>query len=410
MTEFPPLNILFICTGNICRSPMAVQLVLHELAAVSGEAAAGRSVRVQSRGTHARVGSPMDPPAARQSVAMGGDPSGHEAAQLVQDDLRDADLVVAMTLDHRAAAARMFPAASKKSVTLLELKRLIDYLEPGSGGGAAGRRASPRDSLATLLATRSSVPSVRHDDDLSIPDPFRRSSGAHAKVAREIQSAVSTLAGWLGSVLPAVEPAPPTVGSRPGGAAPQRVVVETPEPAWAAEPVPVPVTEPVRLHEHEPEPVTDPISVVTPERMPDPVPARSSVAVALPTPVPAPVPAPVLAVGLAPDAPLTRRQLRAQAPGAEPTVAAPLTRRQLRAQVPGAEPTVAVPLTRRAARALQERELAERASVQEEYRSQADQKAERISGQHVGREVHPEQHTTRTHAQHGEHSHQPEPR
>ncbi|MDF2442006.1 MAG: low molecular weight protein-tyrosine phosphatase [Subtercola sp.] len=386
MTEFPPLNILFICTGNICRSPMAVQLLLTSLSAVSEGAETGYPVWVQSRGTHARVGSPMDPPAARQSEAMGGDPTSHEAAQLVQADLRDADLVVAMTLDHRAAAARMLPAASKKSVTLLELKRLIEYLEPGTGG-AAGRRASPQDSLAALLASRSSVPPARHEDDLSIPDPFKRSAGAHAKVAREIQAAVATLTGWLVAVLPVFEAGPPPVREARGDVEPERRAVV--EPAAAPEPVPVaelgPVAELEPVAEPEPEPITEPISVVAPEPMVGPV------ALPVPEPValPAPVPAPVLAVGLAPEAPLTRRQLRSQ---------------------PGTEQTLRVPLTRREARVLQERELAEHASVQDEHSRQPDRKSERVTGEHIGREVHAEKHSTGAHSQHGEHARQPEPR
>lgn len=201
MTAFPPLNVLFICTGNICRSPLALQLLQHALAAGDDGAALLASVSLASRGTHARLGAPMDQQSARQSEALGGDPAAHLAAPLTTADLRAADLVVTMTLEQRASAARMLPAVSKRSVTLVELARLIDHLAPERGGAGLWDE-SPKQKLDHLLAKRSAVPPPRHQEEFDIPDPRGRSTGTHVKVARQIQSAVEPLAGWLAASIP----------------------------------------------------------------------------------------------------------------------------------------------------------------------------------------------------------------
>ncbi|PPF82229.1 hypothetical protein C5B96_09760 [Subtercola sp. Z020] len=198
MTPSSPLNILFICTGNICRSPLAAQLLAAGLESVG---VTGDVVRATSRGTHARGGLEMDALSARQSVSHGGDPSGHHSERLTPADLRAADLVVTMTLEQRASAARMLPVASKKSVTLLELARLVEHNPVDS----AGERRAPAEQLEYLLSRRSAMPPPRRESELDIADPYRKSAATHAKVARQIDAAVSTLAGWLAEVVPSHE-------------------------------------------------------------------------------------------------------------------------------------------------------------------------------------------------------------
>ncbi|RFA08321.1 hypothetical protein B7R54_03095 [Subtercola boreus] len=387
MTEFSPLSILFICTGNICRSPLAAQVLEHEL---TGAAAGGR-VTVLSRGTHARVGEPMDPPAAKQSEALGGDSSSHLASQLVEADLAGADLVVTMTLAQRASAARMLPAASKKSVTLLELQRMIDHLASESGASPA-RSDSPLGGLANLLAQRSAVPPPRHEADLDIPDPFRRSSGTHVRVAREIQAAVLTLAGWLEAALPEAR------ANVPVAEAEDLALEESPASSWPAFLEPEPVTVPVQVLE----PVTVTVTVLEPEPVqvqvqvlePEPVRMRVRERVREPEPVRDPEPTPAV-------------ESEAQPVPVASTVA--LTRRQLRAL--SESTTAPVTLTRREARALHEQELREaehRASVHQDDGRETDEKAERVAGQHIGGEVHTEQHPAEPHRQHSEYAQRPE--
>jgi len=93
----PRLHVVFVCTGNTCRSPLAALALQSEL----GDEA--REVRVGSAGTAAAAGEPASEGAARVARAEGFDLSGHRASRLTPDLLRRADLVFVMSPSHRAA-------------------------------------------------------------------------------------------------------------------------------------------------------------------------------------------------------------------------------------------------------------------------------------------------------------------
>lgn len=96
MSGDPRVHVVFVCTGNICRSPMAEVMARH---AFSG-AGFGDRVTVSSVGTGGwHVGDGMDPRAAAELESHGYD-STHVAAQLSAPDHR-ADLVVALDRGHR---------------------------------------------------------------------------------------------------------------------------------------------------------------------------------------------------------------------------------------------------------------------------------------------------------------------
>ncbi|MGL5442925.1 MAG: protein tyrosine phosphatase, partial [[Mycobacterium] stephanolepidis] len=92
MSEF---HVTFVCTGNICRSPIAEKMLAHQLA----ERGLADRVRVSSAGTgdwHA--GQPADERAA-SVLAEYGYPTDHRAAQ-VDDDHLSADLIIALARNH----------------------------------------------------------------------------------------------------------------------------------------------------------------------------------------------------------------------------------------------------------------------------------------------------------------------
>ncbi|GAB3222928.1 low molecular weight protein-tyrosine-phosphatase [Mycolicibacterium hippocampi] len=95
MSDAAVLHITFICSGNICRSPMAEKMFAHQI----GERGLADVVRVTSAGTgHWHEGEPADRRAG-QVLRGHGYPTAHRAAQIGDDHL-SADLVVALGRNH----------------------------------------------------------------------------------------------------------------------------------------------------------------------------------------------------------------------------------------------------------------------------------------------------------------------
>ena len=105
-----PIRVCFVCTGNICRSPMAEKVLERMLA----EAGIERAVQVDSAGTgewHLRE--PMDERAAATLRAAGYDAGGHAARRFQRPWLAERDLVIALDRSHLAALSRLAPESNK---------------------------------------------------------------------------------------------------------------------------------------------------------------------------------------------------------------------------------------------------------------------------------------------------------
>lgn len=88
-------SILMVCTGNICRSPMAEGLLRHGLPKTIRS-----TVSVRSAGTHSLQGNRAEPLAVEAAAAYGADISGHRARVLDAAMIRASDLVLAMENYH----------------------------------------------------------------------------------------------------------------------------------------------------------------------------------------------------------------------------------------------------------------------------------------------------------------------
>lgn len=111
-----PIAVLFVCMGNICRSPTA-EAVFRQLVASSG---LEQQVRIDSAGTHAyHVGHPPDSRAIGAAAGRGYDLTGLRARQVVIDDFIEFDYVLAMDADNLSLLRKIAPPASRDKPQLL---------------------------------------------------------------------------------------------------------------------------------------------------------------------------------------------------------------------------------------------------------------------------------------------------
>jgi protein-tyrosine-phosphatase len=142
-----PLRVLFVCTGNICRSPMAEGLARHHARQ------RGLALSCASVGLIARDGMPATEHGVITLAAKGIDIGGHRARRLGGAEVDWADLVVAMEEEHRLAV-REFPEAKAKPVVLLSEWAGEPALGPGIAdpiGGSAADYAKTADEIERYI-------------------------------------------------------------------------------------------------------------------------------------------------------------------------------------------------------------------------------------------------------------------
>ncbi|HET6165660.1 MAG TPA: hypothetical protein VFE07_02430 [Marmoricola sp.] len=170
-----PFRVLFVCIGNVCRSPVAERLLAARLPRDRFE--------VSSAGVGAMVGYAMSRYAAVELQAYGGDPLGFAARQLTPQMIEQSDLVLTATRELRSQVLAEVPNALRRTFTILEFAALAEQAEGGS----------PADVVKWAVSHRSLV--GNHDQD--VPDPYRRGPEEHARAARSLDAAVQLIAKGL---------------------------------------------------------------------------------------------------------------------------------------------------------------------------------------------------------------------
>lgn len=118
------MKILFVCTGNICRSPTAEGVFRHMVE----EAGLEKAIATDSAGTHGyHIGDPPDHRSSAAAAARGFDLSALRARKVTPGDFRAFDLILAMDRGHLAHLTAMRPTDATA-----ELKLFLAF-HPSSG-------------------------------------------------------------------------------------------------------------------------------------------------------------------------------------------------------------------------------------------------------------------------------------
>lgn len=160
---------MFVCTGNICRSPTA-----ERLASAHSTKLGMTGFSTSSAGIRAVIGHPIHPKAVKVLEDLGGDPNNFAAQQLTPRIAGRADLILVMTKEHRDAVLETAPNKLRRTFTLGEAAQLV------SVHGA--------HSLADLAAMRSHLTNV---ELLDVPDPIGSGADFFGAVGSQIAKFLS---------------------------------------------------------------------------------------------------------------------------------------------------------------------------------------------------------------------------
>ncbi|WP_369803051.1 low molecular weight phosphatase family protein [Mycobacterium sp. EPa45] len=153
-----------MCTGNICRSPIA-----ERLAVLFARQSQAPTFTASSAGTRALVGHPIHPDSVRVIESLGGDASNFSARRLSPKIASGADLILTMTRAHSDIVLETAPRQLRRTFTLAQAAALVTEFAPAS--------------VADLASLR---PHVAADERWDIADPIGQSSEVFTEVGARI--------------------------------------------------------------------------------------------------------------------------------------------------------------------------------------------------------------------------------
>jgi protein-tyrosine phosphatase len=173
-----PFGVLFVCTGNICRSPTAEALARRELARYPGV-----PIQVSSAGSHALEGNPAASRSLLAASARGASLERHFARELTRRRVRAADLVLCMAAEHRPFVLSYDRSAAHRTFLLAGFARVAARFD--------GLAASPSE-LVALAADH-----AREEAGDDVDDPIGQPAEAYAACAERLDGLVTPVIAAL---------------------------------------------------------------------------------------------------------------------------------------------------------------------------------------------------------------------
>ena len=179
------MEVLFVCTGNVCRSAMGQALLAHKAND------AGLDLSAVSAGTEAATGDPATDLAVDVLQQRGVDLQGHSSCSLTTEMVGSADLIVEMTRRHEATIVALDQDARPRTFLAGELIRL-------AGARGPVGESSVKLWVASLHEARGGHMTTGRLAD-EIPDPWGEPIDVYRQTADRLDGLTSALARLLAS-------------------------------------------------------------------------------------------------------------------------------------------------------------------------------------------------------------------
>lgn len=197
-------EILTVCTGNICRSPLAEMLLRSRLGSLAP--------RVHSAGTYGLDNAPMTEETQRLAAEHGipaDMTGGHRSRYLTDAYLSSPDLILAMSREHRRRVVELAPARLRSVFTVREFARLAgdasdDEIRAAAEAAGADAAARVRAASAAVAAQRGMSLPPAHPADDDVIDPYRRSWETYRLSASQLVPAIDQVVRVVTLAAPAV--------------------------------------------------------------------------------------------------------------------------------------------------------------------------------------------------------------
>lgn len=177
--------VLFVCTGNICRSPYMELYFRNLLAALE------LTIDVTSAGTSHMPGQPIAGPMAEILAEAGIQSKDFRAKALTTSLIDRATLILTAEVSHRAAVVRLQPRAHSKVFTLLQSTRLVRH---HADGNYPPNNLSALESITQAMAGSRGLAGPSKEGEDGIPDPWQHPIADYQLAASMMSAPLQELA------------------------------------------------------------------------------------------------------------------------------------------------------------------------------------------------------------------------